>query len=276
VSDPRPIGVFDSGVGGLTVARSILDLLPGEPLLYVGDTARFPYGPRPLEEIRGFAMEIASYLIGRGVKMLVVACNSIEVAAIEDLAAEAGVPVVGVIDPGVRAAVEVTRNRRVGLIGTEATVRSGAYERALGRTGRNVQLFSQACPAFVDFVERGDTASPELFAVAREYLAPLQAEGIDTLILGCTHYPLLSGLIAEIMGRDVALISSADETAKDVYGALVAGGLRNESGPPEHEFVTTGDPIQFRTLADVFLGPSVPDVRSVVPGGFRAKVATIP
>jgi glutamate racemase len=268
--------VFDSGVGGLTVARSILDLLPGEPLLYVGDTARFPYGPRPLEEIRGFAMEIASYLIGRGVKMLVVACNSIEVAAIEDLAAEAGVPVIGVIDPGVRAAVQVTHNRRVGLIGTEATVRSGAYERALERTGQNVHLFSQACPAFVDFVERGDTASPELFAVARDYLAPLQAEGIDTLILGCTHYPLLTGLIAEVMGRDVALISSADETAKDVYAALVAGALRNERESPEHEFVTTGDPIQFRALADTFLGPSMPNVRSVVPGGFRAKVATIP
>jgi len=268
--------VFDSGVGGLTVARSILDLLPAEPLLYVGDTARFPYGPRPVEEIKGYALEIASYLIGRGVKMLVVACNSVEVAAIEEVTAASGVPVVGVIDPGVRAAVRVTHNRRVGLIGTEATVASGAYERALGRTGENVMLFSQACPAFVDFVEGGDTASPELFAIAREYLTPLQANGIDTLILGCTHYPLLSGLLGEIVGRDVTLVSSADETAKDVYGALVGGDLLNEGEQPVHEFVTTGDPAQFRALAETFLGPSMSHVRSVVPGGFRVKVVAGP
>jgi len=276
VADPRPIGVFDSGVGGLTVARSILDLLPGEPLLYVGDTARFPYGPRPLDEIRSFALEIASYLIDRGVKMLVVACNSIEVAAIQEVAVAGGVPVVGVIDPGARAAVRITRNRRVGVIGTEATVASGAYERAVARTGERVELFSAACPAFVEFVERGDTSSPQLFALARDYLAPLRAAGIDTLILGCTPYPLLSGLIAEVMGRDVALVSSAEETAKDVYGALVSGGLQNDRDPAVHEFVTTGDPIQFRLLAETFLGPSMPDVRSIVPGGFRARVAAGP
>jgi glutamate racemase len=268
--------VFDSGVGGLTVARSILDLLPGEPMLYVGDTARSPYGPRPVEEIRGYALEVASYLVGRGVKMLVVACNSVEVAAIREVTEAAGVPVVGVVDPGVRAAVRVTHNRRIGVIGTQATVASGAYDRAVARTGQNVELFSRACPAFVDFVERGDTSSPELFALAEEYLAPLRDAGIDTLILGCTHYPLLSGLIANVMGRDVALISSADETAKDVYEALVAGDLQTGGVSAEHEFVTTGDPTQFRVLAPTFLGPSIPHVRQAVPGGFRVKVAAGP
>src|SRR6266542_3744317 len=153
MADPRPIGVFDSGVGGLTVARAIIDLLPGEPLLYVGDTARFPYGPKPLEEIKRYALEIATYLVDRGVKLLVV----------------------GVIDPGVRAAVRATHNRRIGMIGTEATVKSGAYDRAVARTRKDVELFPQACPVFVEFVERGDTSSPQLFAAAREYLAPLQA-----------------------------------------------------------------------------------------------------
>jgi len=271
MGDERPIGVFDSGVGGLTVARAVIDLLPGEPLLYVGDTARFPYGPKPLGEIRGYALEIATYLVDRGVKLLVVACNSIEVAAIEDVGLAAGVPVVGVIDPGVRAAVRATHNRRIGMIGTEATVKSGAYERAVARTGKDVEMFSRACPLFVEYVERGDTSSAELFAAAREYLEPLREERVDTLILGCTHYPMLSGLIAQVMGRDVALISSADETAKDVYEALVAGDLR-ASGTPTHEFVCTGDPGTFRVVAERFLSPSIPEVRSVVPGGFRAAV----
>jgi glutamate racemase len=276
VADDRPVGVFDSGVGGLTVARAILELLPGEPLLYVGDTARFPYGPRPLEEIRRFGLEIARYLVDRGVKLLVVACNSVEVAAIQDVADAAGVPVVGVVDPGARAGVLATRNGRVGMIGTEATVKSGAYDRAVEGTGRDVRLFSQACPAFVEFVERGDTSSPELFEVAREYLAPLREAGVDTLILGCTHYPMLSGLIAEVMGRDVVLISSADETAKDVYAALVEGGLLSAGRSPVHEFVCTGEPAQFRAVAEHFLGPSIPEVRLAVPGGFRAAVGADP
>jgi glutamate racemase len=272
VPEERPIGVFDSGVGGLTVARAILDLLPKEPLLYVGDTARFPYGPKPLDEIRRYALEVARYLVDRGVKLLVVACNSIEVAAIQEVTDAAGVPVVGVIDPGVRAAVRGTHNRRIGMIGTEATVKSGAYDRAVVRTGREVRLFSQACPVFVEFVERGDTTSPELFAAARGYLAPLRAAEVDTLILGCTHYPMLSGLIGEVMGRDVGLISSADETARDVYAALVAGDLRSTAPAAVHEFVCTGDPGSFRAVAEHFLGPSIPDVRLVVPGGFRASV----
>lgn len=264
MSDPRPIGVFDSGVGGLTVARAIFDLLPGEPVVYIGDNGRFPYGPRPFREIRGFAMEIAGYLISRDVKMLVVACNSIEVAAIADVAGAHGVPVAGVIDPGVRAAVRATRNRRIGLIGTEATVASGAYERAVLATGADVRLFSGVCPAFVDHVERGDTSSDQLRSVAAGYLEPLRNEGVDTLILGCTHYPMLSGLLQVVMGDDVVLVSSAEETAKDVYAALVSSDLeRHDPGEPAHEFLTTGDPEQFRRVAHHFLGPQIGGIGAV-------------
>jgi glutamate racemase len=261
MSDPRPIGVFDSGVGGLTVVRAIMDQLPHEPVLYVGDTARFPYGPKPVDTIRSHALEIADYLIHRDVKMLVVACNSIEVSAIDDIAVRAGIPVAGVIDPGARAAVRATRNGRVGLIGTLATVSSGAYDRAMAATGAPVTLRSQACPLFVEHVERGDTTSPALRAAARGYLSPLMAEGIDTLILGCTHYPLLSGLLQLELGQGVVLVSSAEETAKDVYATLLAADLlRNETTPADHEFLATGDPEAFERVATVFLGPELTDV----------------
>jgi glutamate racemase len=252
VSDRRPIGVFDSGVGGLTVARAVLDQSPHERLIYVGDTARFPYGPKPVEEIRTYALEIAHYLVGRGVKMLVVACNSIEVSAIGDIASGAAIPVVGVINPGARAAIRATRNGIVGVIGTQATIATGAYQRALGST---VSLHTAACPVFVEHVEAGDTTSDALREAARGYLAPLKEAGIDTLILGCTHYPLLSGLLQLELGPDVVLVSSAEETAKDVYATLVQEGLATgEAALPHHEFLSTGDADRFRSVADVFLG----------------------
>jgi glutamate racemase len=263
VADDRPIGVFDSGVGGLTVARAILDLLPHEPLLYVGDTARSPYGPRSPEEIRGFALEIAAYLLDRDVKMLVVACNSVEVSALGDIAVRAGIPVVGVIDPGVRAAAHATRNRVVGMIGTQATVASGAYERAMARTVPGIRLYQRACPVFVEHVERGDTTSPELREAARGYLGPLVERGIDTLILGCTHYPLLSGLLQLELGADVVLVSSAEETAKDVYATLLRADLaRDDVSAPRHEFLATGDPDRFQRVAEFFLGPELGEVRA--------------
>ena len=261
MSDPRSIGVFDSGVGGLTVVRAIMDQLPNEPIVYVGDTARFPYGPKPVEEIRRYALEIADLLVHRDVKMLVVACNSIEVSAIDHIAMRAGIPVVGVIVPGARAAVHATRNGRVGLIGTQATVASGAYERAVAATGTEVILSSQACPVFVEHVERGDTTSEELRGAARGYLSPLMAAGIDTLIMGCTHYPLLSGLLSLELGLDVVLVSSAEETAKDVYATLVEERLlREEAAPATHEFLATGDPRAFELVASVFLGPELTEV----------------
>jgi glutamate racemase len=260
--DDRPIGMFDSGVGGLTVARAVIDLLPHEDLVYFGDTARSPYGPRPLSEIRGFAREIAAFLLDRDVKILVVACNSVEVAAIEDLTDRSGVPVVGVIDPGVRAALRATRNGRIGVIGTEATIRSEAYDRATRRENGDVRLLGRACPVFVPHVERGDTTSPELLARAREYLQPLISAGIDTLIMGCTHYPLLAGLLQEVMGPEVVLISSADETAKDVYAALVRERLLREDGrSPRHDFLCSGDADAFAALGRRFLGPEIDEVR---------------
>ena len=263
--DPRPIAVYDSGVGGLTVARAVLDLVPNEPLLYVGDTARAPYGPRPVEEIREFALEIAAYLVSRDVKMLVVACNSVEVAAIDEVTAHAGIPVLGVIDPGVRAAARATRSRRVGVIGTEATIASGAYERAVARTRHRIDLHSAACPAFVDHVERGDTSSDELLGLARAYLEPLRAAHVDTLILGCTHYPLLSGLIQYVMGQDVVLISSAEETAKDVYATLLDQDVQRESAAaPRHEFLCTGHPELFQAVAERFLGPELTEVHAAL------------
>ncbi|MGH2710031.1 MAG: glutamate racemase [Actinomycetota bacterium] len=261
MADARPIGIFDSGVGGLTVVRAVLDLLPHEPVVYFGDTARSPYGPRPLEEIQGFAKEIAAYLIQRDVKALVVACNSVEVAAIEDLTERSGIPVVGVIDPGVRAALRATRNSKIGVIGTEATIASGAYERAV-RELNGAELMSAACPAFVPFVESGDTTSDELLAAARGYLKPLIEADVDTLILGCTHYPLLSGLLQVVMGPEVVLISSAEETAKDVYARLGTEMLLADEAHPVHEFLCSGDPAAFLALASRFLGPEAAEVRA--------------
>jgi glutamate racemase len=253
----RPIGVFDSGVGGLTVARAILDLLPNESLLYVGDSARFPYGPKPVDEIRRYALEIAAWLVERDVKMLVIACNSIEVSAIGDIAVRADIPVVGVVNPGARAALRATRNGIVGVIGTEATIATGAYQRALGSS---VTLHVAACPDFVEHVERGDTSSPALRDLARGYLEPLMEAGIDTLVLGCTHYPLLSGLLQLELGNDVVLVSSAEETAKDVYGALVSADQLAAGDRPTHAFVTTGEPRRFQELAEIFFGHEVRDL----------------
>ena len=242
------------------MVRAVLDLLPQEPVLYFGDTARSPYGPRPVEQIRDFSREIAAFLLGRDVKLLVVACNSVEVAAIEDLTDRSKVPVVGVIDPGVRAALRATRNGRVGVIGTEATIASGAYERAVAG---DAELVSAACPAFVPFVERGDTTSDDLLEAARSYLQPLIDAGVDTLILGCTHYPLLSGLLQIVMGPDVVLISSAEETAKDVYAMLTRHELLGPDGAiAAHEFLCSGDPASFLALAARFLGPEAAEVRA--------------
>ena len=264
MGDDRPIGVFDSGVGGLTVARAIWELLPNESVAYVGDGAHFPYGPRPVEEIRRFAMGIAAHLVASGVKLLVVACNSIEVSAIGDIAASAEVPVVGVIAPGVRAALRTTRNGKVGVIGTEATIRTGGYQRAVGSAAT---LVAAACPVFVEHVERGDTTSPALREAAARYLAPLEEEGVDTVVMGCTHYPLLSGLLQLELGPDVVLVSSADETAKDVYAELVrADALRDAAEPPTHLFSTTGDPDAFRDLAERVLGLDIPRVEAAVIG----------
>jgi glutamate racemase len=264
-----PIGVFDSGVGGLTVARAIIDQLPGEEIAYVGDTAHGPYGPRTIAQVRAFALGIMDELVDAGVKVLVIACNSASAAVLRDAreryTARYGIPVVEVIQPAVRRAVAATRNGHVGVIGTEATVGSRAYEDTFAAAPQ-LRITSVACPRFVEFVEAGVTTGPELLATAEEYLAPLKAAGVDTLVLGCTHYPLLTGVISLVMGEDVTLVSSAEETAKDVYRALVRHGLERPAGVDEatgHRFMATGDPQQFERLARRFLGPEVGGVQHV-------------
>ena len=253
----RPIGIFDSGVGGLTVARAVIDLLPRENLIYFGDTARLPYGPRPLEEVRKFALEIMDGLVDEDVKLLVVACNSAASAALADARTRYTVPVVSVIEPGVKAAVAATRNGRIGLIGTRATVTSGSYQAALRATGADVELYAQACPLFVDFVERGDTTSEDLVALAAEYLEPLERDGIDTLILGCTHYPLLSGVLQYVAGDNVVLISSAETTAAEIFARLKDDRMLNPTSRAAavHRFVASSEAGAFSELGRRFLGP---------------------
>ena len=252
----RPIGMFDSGVGGLTVARAVIDVLPHEDLVYFGDSARCPYGPRSSQEVRKFALQIMDLLVAEGVKLVVIACNTAASNALAEARHRYDVPIISVIDPAVKAAVAATRNRRIGLIGTQATVRSHAYDDAVAATKANVTLFSRACPRFVEFVERGDQASDELLAVAHEYLDPLRDEGIDTLILGCTHYPLLSGMIRYVMGEEVVLISSADATATDVYAKLRDDGLLKETDElGAHRFVVSSPEGISSELGMRFLGP---------------------
>jgi len=260
-----PIGVFDSGVGGLTVARAIMDMMPGEAIHYVGDTAHGPYGPLPIADIRRHALTIMDSLVEDGVKLLVIACNTASAAVLMDarerFSTERAVPVVEVIVPAVRRAVQLTNTGRIGVIGTTATVRSGAYTDALA-AAPGVTVTQQACPRFVELVEAGITSGPEVLRIAHEYLEPLQAAEVDTVILGCTHYPMLQGAISFVMGEGVTLVDSATETAMDVYRALASAGLeRTATHPPEHRFSATGETTRFEALAQRFLGPVVGDVQ---------------
>src|SRR5688572_30707242 len=249
----RPIGIFDSGFGGLTVARSVIDQLPHESIVYVGDTARQPYGPKPIGEVREYALECLDHLVEQGVKSLVIACNSASAAMLRDARERYDVPVVEVIYPATRRAVAATRTGRIGVICTHATAESMAYDDAFAAAPQ-VTLVTQPCPRFVDFVEAGVTGGDELLTAAHAYLDPLSAAGVDTLILGCTHYPLLTGVISYVMGDDVTLVSSAEECAKDVYKMLATTGLMRDGGDPTYSFVTTGHPGEFETIGRRFLG----------------------
>ncbi|MGY1985277.1 glutamate racemase [Blastococcus sp. SYSU DS0669] len=265
-----PIGIFDSGVGGLTVARAVLDQLPGEAVRYIGDTANGPYGPLPIAEVRRHSLAVMDELVGSGVKMLVVACNSASAASLRDARERYDVPVVEVVLPAVRRAIAATRNGRIGVIGTQATVTSGAYDDAFAAAPQ-VSVTSAACPSFVDFVERGVTSGRQLLGLAQSYLDPLMAAGVDTVVLGCTHYPLLTGVLSVVLGDGVTLVSSAEETAKDVYRVLTrADLLRDPAAPsPRHVFLATGDPEPFARLGRRFLGPEV----GAVLGAGRAGAA---
>ena len=263
--DTRPLGVFDSGLGGLTVVRALLDLLPHEDLVYFGDTGRFPYGPKPAAEVRDYAVQITDVLLADDVKMVVVACNSASAAALDVLRERAGVPVVGVIEPGVRAALRVTRTGHVGVIGTVGTIGSGAYQRVAAElAGDDVEVTCAACPGFVEFVEAGDVESEQVHILAERLLAPVLSAKVDTLVLGCTHYPLLARTISDVMGPDVVLVSSAEETAFEVRATLgTEDGVTTPAGAaPVHRFLTSGDVVTFRSLGARFLGPEVDAVEA--------------
>lgn len=258
----RPIAMFDSGFGGLTVARAVIDLLPHEDLVYFGDTGRYPYGPRPHDEVRAFAHQIGEWMVGEfDPKVLVVACNTATAVALDELQARFDVPVIGVLEPGLSSVLAVTSTGRVGVIGTVGTIASGAYQRAAAEAAPRVDLTCAACPGFVEFVERGEIASEQVHVLAHRLLAPVVEAKVDALLLGCTHYPFLARTIADVMGPEVVLVSSADETAFALTAALDAVGGRSPGGTPgRHTFVSSGDVETFARLGRRLLGPELDQV----------------
>jgi glutamate racemase len=258
--DERPIGMFDSGFGGLTVARALIDLLPAEHLVYVGDTGRYPYGPRPLDEVRAYAQQITDLLVGEhDAKLVVVACNTAAAAALDELRDTHHVPIVGVIDPGVRALARASASGRAGVIGTVGTIGSGAYQRAVAELAPDLELTCAACPGFVEFVERGETRSDQVSVLAERLLRPVVDAKVDALLLGCTHYPFLARTISDTVGREVVLVSSADETAFEVRGLLDGSALARDpsAGPGRHRWLSSGDVDWFRRLGRQLLGPEL-------------------
>jgi glutamate racemase len=272
--DPRPVGVFDSGMGGLTVLHECLVTMPHEDFLYLGDGARLPYGPRPLDEIRRFSLEIASYLETQGVKLILVACNAATSAALPELQERISVPVVGVITPEAHAAVQATRNRRIGLMATEATVNAGRYADLVHTLDAGVRFFPIACPRLVPLIESAQPFGAETTEAVRTYAAPLKEAEVDTVILGCTHYPLIRPIFERIFGRGVTLVFSAEETAREVAETLTRKGIENESGREgSYRFLTTGDTDHFRSLGERFLQLPLDGVRRVEIAELEAAAA---
>ena len=267
----RPIGMFDSGFGGLTVARALIDKMPNENLVYIGDTGRYPYGNKSASDVRNFALEIANSLVNDfDVKMIVVACNTAASVALLELQSSLSVPVIGVVEPGARALVRATENNCVAVIGTVGTIASGAYKNAVAgaskEINRKVSLTATACPGFVEFVERDETSGKAVTELAEKLLAPIRDAGVDALLLGCTHYPYLSAVIGQVMGSNVKLINSADATASVVREALAQNKIARivQSGVPDsprffgsHEFYSSGDIRHFAELGRRFLGPEL-------------------
>lgn len=253
-----PIGVFDSGIGGLTVAHAIMRQLPDEKITYFGDTARVPYGPKSPETVRRYSREIAGFLVDQGIKTLVVACNTATAHALPVLRESLSIPVIGVIEPGARAAVNATRNHHVGVIGTAGTIKSGAYERALRARDPSLEITVRACPLFVPLVEEGWTDHEATRLIAEEYLAPLLEADVDTVVLGCTHYPLLKSVIARVLGPGVRLIDSAEETARETAAVIADRSIAASAGSlPHHRFVASDDPLMFLQLGQRFLGDAI-------------------
>jgi glutamate racemase len=272
--DDRPIGVFDSGVGGLTVLHECLVTLPHEDFVYLGDHARLPYGPRPLEEVRRFAREIGSYLETQGVKLVVVACNSATAAALPELQTELRVPVVGVIAPEAHAAVQATRNRRIGLLATEATVASARYEQLVRALDAGAEVLAVACPRLVPLIEGDDPFAEATVDAVREYAAPLKDAGVDTVILGCTHYPLIRPILQRVFGREVTLVFSAEETAREVAETLARKRIENDAAREgAYRFLSTGDPETFREMGHRFLQLPIERVEQVQVATLEAAAA---
>lgn len=268
MSDAAPIGIFDSGIGGLTVARAIEQLLPHESTVYLGDTARVPYGPKSPETVRRYSREILDWLLAQRVKAVVVACNTATAHALDMLQTVSPVPVVGVIEPGARAASRATRNGRVGVIGTAGTIASGAYRRALLAERPELHVYGLPCPLFVPLIEEGWFEHAATRLIAEEYLAPFRLDGIDTLVLGCTHYPLLKPLLGEVMGPDVQLIDSAEETAQELAAVLRRGDLAAPEGAPvTHRRAATDDVARFARVGTLFEGKEPAAVELVALGG---------
>jgi glutamate racemase len=268
VNDPRaPIGVFDSGIGGLTVVRELMKQLPHESIIYFGDTARVPYGPKSPDTVARYSHEIVDYLRGQGVKAVVVACNTATAHALPMLKAENTIPVIGVVEPGAEAAVTASRAGHIGVIGTRGTIMSGAYERAIRSIDPEVTITTRACPLFVPLVEEGWIDTEPTRLIAREYLGPLVDAHVDTLVLGCTHYPLLKALLREELGHDVALIDSAEQTARETARVLAEQGLGAPAGAtPTHRFIASDAPRQFLQLGQRFLGAAIDRVETVTLG----------
>jgi glutamate racemase len=262
--DARPIGVFDSGTGGLTVLHECLVTIPHEDFLYLGDHARLPYGPRPLEEVRAYALEIGRYLARQDVKLVLIACNTATSAALPQLQEELALPVVGVIQPEAHTAVQATRNRRIGLLATKATVEAGRYAEFVAALDAGAELTALACPRLVTLIEGEDPFGAETTEAVREYAAPLKAAEVDTVILGCTHYPLIRPIFQRVFGRGVTLVFSAEETAREVAETLARKGIDNdEAREGSYRFLTTGDPEAFRALGQRFLQLPIAEVEHV-------------
>ncbi|WP_282597706.1 glutamate racemase [Bacillus sp. REN3] len=260
----KPIGIIDSGVGGLTVAKEVMRQLPYEEIIYLGDTARCPYGPRPVEEVKKFTWEMTRFLLGKNIKMLVIACNTATAVVLEEIREKLSIPVLGVINPGARTAIKVTDNYRIGIIGTIGTVKSRAYEHALKAINRSAFVESLACPKFVPLVESGEYDGPVAKKVVTETLEPLIGKGLDTLILGCTHYPLLEPLIKDVMGEGIQVISSGEETAREVSTILDHNDMfADRDELPVHSFYTTGSRTIFSNIASQWLERPIDQVEKI-------------
>jgi glutamate racemase len=267
MSSSAPIGVFDSGIGGLTVVREMIVQLPNESIIYFGDTARVPYGPKSPDTVLRYSREITSYLLGEGVKALVVACNTATAHALPALREEFAIPIIGVIEPGARAAVASTKTNRIGVIGTAGTIKSRAYEKEIKKLLPDANVTAQACALFAPLVEEGWLDSEVTRAVARNYLAPIVSAEVDTLVLGCTHYPLMKTVIGNVVGREVRLIDSAYETARETGQVLRTKGLEMDTADSaRYRFIASDAPDTFLALGQTFLGSSIDRVETLTLG----------